>query len=32
LAWFDGVDNFVALHQQPVEERLIAPLVAEDFG
>jgi len=32
LAWFDGVDNFVALHQQQVEERLIAPLVAEDFG
>jgi len=31
LAWFDGVDNFVALHQQEVIERKVALWVPEDF-
>jgi putative transposase len=31
LAWFDGVDNFVALHQREIAERHVATLVAEDF-
>ncbi len=31
LAWFDGVDNFVVLHQQEVTERKVAFWVPEDF-
>jgi len=31
LAWFDGVDNFVVLHQQEVTERKVALWVPEDF-
>jgi len=31
LAWFHGVEAFEAAHQQEVSERLIAPLVLEDF-
>ena len=30
LAWFDGVDNFVVLHQQEVTERKVALWVPED--
>ena len=29
--WFDGVDNFVALHQQEVSEQKVALWVPEDF-
>jgi len=31
LAWFGGVDNFVALHQQEVVEQKVALWVPEDF-
>ncbi len=30
LAWFDGVDNFVVLHQQEVTEQKVALWVPED--
>ena len=30
LAWFDGVDNFVVLHQQEATERKVALWVPED--
>lgn len=31
LTWFDGVDNFVASHQQEVSEQKVAVWVPEDF-
>jgi REP element-mobilizing transposase RayT len=31
LAWFGGVDNLVAVHQQEVTDRQIAMLAPEDF-
>jgi REP element-mobilizing transposase RayT len=31
LTWFDGASNAARLHQQSVDEGLIAPLIIEDF-
>jgi len=31
LGWFDGAQGFVAAHQMPIDDRVLAPLTPEDF-
>ena len=31
LGWFDGAQGFVAAHQIPIDDRVLAPLTPEDF-
>jgi REP-associated tyrosine transposase len=31
LGWFDGAQGFVAAHQIPIDDQVLAPLTPEDF-